>query len=283
MTIAYKEPIIYFYGNKKELENSKLFLPYEAFEKIYFIEKIDNDFLKKMKEDFCLTRVALIKAGYGFSIGFWEFLLLRKIGQKDIITLPLRTALDVPNVVGKIDKYGISALEEGPINDPYITIGGHFLMAHGLILYDILKDGIMNAEKNARLKKYDVKFTTDQAVYLVTKNIINFLLDKKDAIREVKQLTTDINNILDGTYKEKKNKEKIIETINNQIENQSEARKMQETNHKFMNKAFDITTKSLILKEKRNRIKKARLDSIKNGIQNNKYIPDDIKNILNKE
>jgi len=156
-------------------------------------------------------------------------------------------------------------------------------MAHGLILYDILKEGIMNAEKNARLKKYEVKFTTDQAIYLVTKNIVNFLLDKKDAIREVKQLTTDINNILNGTYKEKKDKEKIIETINNQMESQLEARKMQETSSNFMNKAFDITEKSLILKEKRNRIKEARLNNLRNGIQNNKYIPDDIKNILNKK
>lgn len=282
MSAAYKEPIIYFYGNSKDLEISKLFLPYESFEKIHFIEDINNDFLKKIKNDFCLNRVALIKAGYGFSIGFWEFLLFRKIDQKGIVTLPLRTAIDVPDAIGTIDKYSVSSLEEGPINDPYITLGGHFIMAHGLILYDILKDGLVNAEKNARLKKYEVKFTKDQAVYFVTKNIINFLLDKKDAIKEVKQLTNDINDILSGNYKEKKNKEKIIETINNQIGSQSEARKMQTSNPRFMNKAFDVTEKSLILKARKNRIKQARLDGLKNGIQGNKYIPDDIKNILNK-
>jgi len=234
-----------------------------------------------LKDDFCIHRVALIKAGFGFSIGFWEFLLLRKIDQKGIITLPLRTATDVPNIAGEIDQYSISSLEEGPINDPYITIGSHFIMAHGLILYDVLKDGFENVEKNARMKKYEVKFTNDQAIYFITKDIIHFLLDKKDAIREVKQLTDDINDILSGNYKEKTNKEKIVETINNQIESQSEARKIQQANSKFMEKAFEVTEKSLLLREKKNRIRQARLESLKNGIQGNKYIPDDIKNILN--
>jgi hypothetical protein len=268
---------VYLFGGQNEFERSKLFLPVEVMaDSLTFVPEITGDVIKDLKNSKSTSRVAIIRAGFGFNVGFWEWLCFRKLSPGQVISIPKRTAIENP-VNNCFQKFTPSPYEENLPANVIDTVESDFILSHGITLHEILKDGLPAARINIQKNGFEVIFDTSQALFEVDKAIVEHMRNVQKSFFAVEEVVNDIREIIKGTYIEQTPQAQIVQENNIDVQEKSRTKEVQRNRPVNPDAIVESKIQKALRDKKLNEFKQKRA---KSKIVEFEDIPEDIRHRL---